>query len=227
MDALFPGNYHVYDIETEGPFRSAQEVLPIFSLFKGVVWYGIKWYVDSDNPGGPDAAMVEALRLARNALLPYAALGRGVLITGHNLIGTNGALDPAYLEHTFGIERIYTYYKDDAYLSDYPLPRFATLKCGPLFGGVDSLVVGKRIPNTDFFRLAPGRSPLLWLEPGSSAELAARFPAHAGEVFCVGAVADTAGGRIALVSTLLSDFASTPNPETAIEALLRNLFALP
>ncbi|MBM3316374.1 MAG: hypothetical protein FJY75_00835 [Candidatus Eisenbacteria bacterium] len=226
LDAFAPGNYHIYDMETEGPFRSAQEVLPLFSLFKGVVWYGIKWHAAS---GAPDGAMLEALRLARDALLPYAAAGHGVLISGHNLIGTAGAFPAAWLREPFGIEEIHTYYdaRVDVWISDFELPRFAVVRCGAPFGGTDSLVVSRRVPSTDYFRMSPGRDPLLWLEPGSSPTLLSVFPRHATETFCLGAVADTGAGRVALVSTLLTDFAPVPSPAAAVEALLRDLLSAP
>jgi hypothetical protein len=224
MNTIAPGNYHIYDMEVEGPFRSVQEVLPLFSLFKGIVWYGIKWHEGSVLP---DAAMVTALGLARGALLPYVAQGRGMLITAHNLMGTNGGLSRDYLESTFGIDEIYTYFQHEEYISDFGLPRRAAVRCNPLFGNADSLIVNKRIPNTDFFHLASGRQPLLWLEPGSVPELLDPFPQHADEVLSLGAVAESGDGRLAIVSTLLTDFSPTQNPEGAVELLLRDLFGLP
>lgn len=226
MDAVAPGNYHIYDMEQEGPFRSAQEVLPLFSLFRGVVWYGIKWHEASDVP---DAAMIAALGLARDALVPYASAGHGLLLTAHNLIGSAGGLSSSYIRQVFGIEEIYTYYdpRADVFISDFELPRFAAPRCGPPFGGTDSLVVSKRVPATDYFRLAADREPLLWLEPGSAPTLLSAFPRHAEEVFCMGAVAETGAGRIGLLTTLLTDFAATPDPNAATEALLRNLLSIP
>ena len=88
-------------------------------------------------------------------------------------------------------------------------------------------VYKKRLPNSDFFRLAEDRDPLLWLEPGSVEEILSKFPQHADEVFSVGAVADSGAGQIAICTTMLTDFYATPDPEAAVEALMRNLLDLP
>jgi len=229
MEALFPGNYHVYDMEIEGPFRSRAEVLPLFSLFKGIVWYGIQWFDESQGGGGSaeqDAVLREALALAQEALLPYAAEGGAILITAHNVLGTRGGLSSSYVERTFGVEAIHRYFEDEELLSDFSLPRRTMVQLGSWFGETDSLLVRNRVPHSDYFRLAAEREPLIWLRPGAAEDLLGVFPQHADEVFSLGAVADTAGGHVAIATTLLTYFHPSSEAEPAVEAFLRRLFAL-
>jgi hypothetical protein len=224
MDAFAPGNYHVIDVAVDGVFRSRAEVLPIFSLFKGVVWYG---GVSFDGGEASDAAMVEGLRLAQESLEPYAAAGGRILITGHNLLGTNGALTPAFYRDRFGIEALYTHVVEDERPTDFLVPRNLAVRCGPAFGGVDRLLVNSPLKNTDFFRPSASLEPLLWFDPATLDTTA--FPEHKTEPFYFGAIARSGNGRIALATTVLTRFRAgdAGTPDEGVNALLESLFDAP
>ncbi len=214
MDALFPGNYHIYDLEYEGAFRSAPEVLPIFNLFRGVVWYGIKRY---NNVGGNsddvDQVMREALELAEGSLAPYAELGGAIFLTAHNLFGTAGGLSAEFWHETMGVAGLYMHLEDDVLISDTDLPRGIYLRCGDLFGGADSLLTRRSVPSSDFFAISNRLEPLLWTDPGVLDSAAVH----------VGAVAAIGPGKVAFCTTLLTEFNTSSDPDDAVETLLRNL----
>ncbi len=224
MDVVVPGNYHVYDVEIEGPFRSRQEVLPLFQLFKGVVWYGIIFY---ENSGEMDAAMREGLQLAEGSLHDYVSSGSGMLISGHNLIGTASGLSDDFLEGTFGIEQIYVQNVDDIWTSNFSLNRRTAynqptyVRSGPAFGGIDSLRMRVDLRGIDAFEIGPELEPVLWLEPATLDTL--KFPANATEPFYMGAVVRWEGGELALCSTTLADFHPASHPNEAIENLIRRI----
>jgi hypothetical protein len=219
MDAVFPGSYHVYDVWSDGVFRSLQEVTAILDLFRGVVWYGGWMY---DGGAESDRQLREALELAAPALWDYVASGRSVLISAHNALGTEGALSPSFYKDEFGIAEVYTHFVIDEYISDLQLPRSTAVRCGPAVGGSDSLLVAIPIDRTDFFGITAGAEPLFWVDPGVLDS--ASVPANYENPVYVGAIAERGEGRLALCSTLLSHF-RRGDGETAVEGLMRELFA--
>lgn len=221
MDALFPGNYHVYDVQTEGPFRSRQEALPIFQLFKGVVWYGIPNYSGSADQ---EEAMRAGLTLAEESLAPYVDAGGRVLISAHNLMGTNGGLSERFCRQVFGVERVYSYRLELDYISDFALDAGTRFPCGPLFGG-DSLTLGAPLRKSDGFALSPSLEPLLWAPPGSLDPEEA--PDNPTEPYYLGALARKGSGSIALFSTLLTRFQEAGHPGERVEGLMREMFLTP
>ncbi|MFC1572759.1 hypothetical protein ACFL6M_04080 [Candidatus Eisenbacteria bacterium] len=225
MDALVPGNYHIYEVELNGPFRSRQEVLPLFELFKGVVWYGMGSFIESGSSEPMDAAMAEGLRLAEGSLVDYVSSGHPMLITAHNLIGRRGGLSRTFWEQSLGLEEVYTHVTGHERTTDLAIPRLAFVHCGPMMGGYEKLRISWSESRTDAFKISGSLEPLLWLEPGTLDTT--EFPAHATEPFYIGAVADFGSGRLAFCSTLLNNFHPIqPDPEAAVEALLSDLLDL-
>ncbi len=223
METLLPGNYHVYDVDVEGVFRSEQEVLPIFRLFKGVLWYGIKWHGHSENV---DRAMRLGLELAEGSLEAYAADGGNVLITGHNLVGTEGGLSRDFWLDTFGIEEVYYEATGEEPTSNFQIGR-EYFRFGPLFGGADSLKLRLPSYNNDVFRPSPSLEPLLWLDPAVLDTT--DIPEHAVLPAYAGAIAEIGSGRIGLCTTMLTDFISGESdvePDEAVDSLLVNFFHL-
>lgn len=229
LDNVIPGNYHIYDVWRDGPFRSAQEVLPVLRLFKGIVWYGGKQF---DGSAPSDEQMRTGLGLAQDALGEYVAQGGRLLLTGHNVIGTASGLDAEFYLRTFGIERVYDHFEDDVWISDLTLPRRTSsgsdvyVHCGPSCGGVDSLRVASPITMTDVFALSPALEPIMWLEPATLDTL--MLPEHATEPAYLAAESSWGTGRMILASTVLTRFrdGGAGTPETAVDNLLRRLFDL-
>jgi hypothetical protein len=224
METFAPGNYHVYEVAIDGVFRSRVEVLPLFSLFKGVVWYSGLSY---DGSEASDAAMREGLALAQESLYPYVAGGGRLFISGHNLFGTEGALSPTFVRDRLGVDKVFTHVVEDERPTDFLVPRNLITRCGVSMGGVDSLAVNSPLKNTDLFRPSAGLEPLLWFEPATLDTVA--FPEHVHERFYVGAIAHWGTGRLAFCSTVLTRFraASAGTPEAGADALLQSLFQSP
>jgi hypothetical protein len=229
MDALVPSDYHIYDVWEEGPFRSRQEILPLFCLFKGVVWYGGKHF---DGSTASDQAMKDGLELAETALVDYVSGGGGVFVTGHNLIGTEAGLSRSFWQNAFGIETIFAHSVDEEWITNITLPRkeygeSVHLRCGPRLDGADSLKVNSPITMTDFFRISEALEPLLWLDPATIDTTV--IPEHATEPIHVAALAEWGSGRMGLASTILTRLkeGGTGTPEEALEAVLRDVLALP
>ncbi len=224
MERVAPGNYHLYDVWEDGVFRSAQEVLPTLSLFKGVVWYG---GVASSATGESDAQMVAGLALAEQALYDYVAGGGNLLITSRDAIGTNGGLRTRFMQETFGLGSIFVRPSGDQYVTDCTLPKGAAVGCGGYFDR-DSLKVGTAVSGTDFFRLTARVEPLLSIDHRRLTESLRPEP-DSTEIVYAGALATWGAGRCALFSTLLTRF-EDPGPdesaEEAIAALVRRLFGL-
>lgn len=226
MDELFPGNYHVYDVWEDGVFRSSQEILPLLSLFKGVLWYGTTY---SSGSTLSDDQMSEGLALAQESLLDYVSSGGAILITAHNVIGTGGGLSRSFWHDTFGIEEIFTYYDRDEWITNIRLPSKIHVQCSPLYGGLDSLEVTKPVSESEFFRVTESIAPLLWVNPELLNKKLNPEPQE-GEAVYIGAIAEWGSGRIALCSTLLTSFGEKDNQnqmgKEAVESLLRHIFGL-
>jgi hypothetical protein len=224
MDTFAPGNYHVLEIAVDGVFRSPVEVLPLFSLFKGVVWYSGLCY---DGSEASDAAMVEGLELAQESLYPYVSAGGRLLVMAHNLLGTAGGLTEAFVRDPLGVERVFTHPVEDEQPTDFLVPRNLVTRCGAAMGGVDSLRINSPLKNTDLFRPSAELEPLLGFEPATLDTTA--FPEHADEPFYFGAIAHWGPGRLAFCSAVLTRFrdGGAGTPEAGVDALLESLFATP
>jgi len=224
LETFAPGNYHVLEVAVDGVFRSRAEVLPLFSLFKGVVWYSGLCF---DGSEASDAAMIEGLQLAQGSLRPYVSGGGRLLITAHNLVGTAGAFTDAYARDSLGLAQVFTHAVEGEWPTDFLVPRNLKVRGGPALGGIDSLRVNSPLKNTDLFRPAPELEPLLWFEPATLDTTA--FPAHAAEPFYIGAIAHWGTGRLALCTAALTRFreGGAGTPEAGADALLQSLFTAP
>ncbi len=227
LEEVTGGNYHVYDVWEEGVFRSRQEVLPLFQLFKGVVWYGS---VNYDGSAQSDDQMVENLRLAQSAIVSYASSGGALLVTGHNLAGTGGGLTRAFWQDQFGIDFFFTQFDGEVYITDIQLPRSVFVHCGPDLGGVDSLRTSTTVKMSEFFRPTPELEPLLWLDPSLLEVNLYPEPDTAGtpEQAYFGARRYFGAGQVALCTSILTRFRAgeAGSPEDAVNALLGELFGL-
>lgn len=229
-EAIIPDNYHVHDVWEEGPFRSAQEVLAILSLFRGVLWYG-GWVYE----GGltSDEQMREGLELAQAAIVDYITAGGRVFLTGHNVIGTQGGLSSRFWRDAFGIEQIYRVYRDEEWISDMDLPRSSVsgenvyVRCGPALGRCDSLRVLIPVKQSDFFAISESLEPLLWLDPATIDTTA--IPEHATLPVYIGARGAWGNGEMALISTIITHLRATGEVsfEEGLENLLRDVLAIP
>ena len=221
MDGFAPGNYHVYEVAIDGVFRSRAEVLPLFSLFKGVVWYSGLTF---DGSEASDAAMREGLELAQESLYPFVSAGGRLIVSAPNLFGTAGALSPAFVRDRLGVDRVFTHVVQDERPTDFLVPRNLVTRGGPALGGVDSLLVNSPLKNTDLFRPSAALEPLLWFAPATLDTTA--FPGHAYEPLYIGAIAHWGTGRLAFCTTVLTRFrdGGAGTPEAGGNALLESLF---
>jgi hypothetical protein len=224
MQAAAPGGVHVLDVAVDGVFRSRAEVLPLLSLFRGVVWYG---GLSFDGSAEGDAQLREGLQLARESLQPYVAGGGRLLLTAHNLFGTEGSLPPEFYHDVLGVETVHTHVVEDERPTDFLVPRNLLVRCGAAFGGVDSLRVNSPLKNTDLFRPSAALEPLLWFEPATLDTLA--FPDHARERFYIAALARAGDGKLAFCTTVLTRFrdGGAGAPDAGVNALLEALFHAP
>jgi len=235
MESIAPGNYHIYDVWDEGVFRSRQEVLPLFQLFKGIVWYGRKFVsgTGSSSSRESDEQMYENLTLAQASLIPYAESGGALLISGHNAIGSGGALTRAFWQDQLGISLIFTRFDADydVFTTNMDLRRRTIVHCGPSLGGVDSVKVqNTRVGMSEFFRPGAHLEPLFSIDPDDiQADLVPEPEMEPQkELVFFGVRRPIGDGHIALCTVPLFRFeaADAGTPEDAVEALLRDLFGL-
>lgn len=230
LDELFGENMHLYDVWEEGVFRSAQEVLPTLSLFKGVIWYGTKYHSGS---GPSDEQMVAILMLAEAGLYDYVAGGGHLLITGLNVIGTEGGLSDDFVTRTFGAGAVYEYWDTDAeqFFTNITLPSREYVQCGAFVTEIDSIKVSTRISMTDYFSLGLELEPVFSL-PAKILDQVLIPEAAPEEQVHVGAIATWDGGKLCLCSTLLTQFDDddSANPEAdpieMVKTLIRYVFDL-
>ncbi len=192
MDSLAGGDYYVYDVQQKGAFRSALEVFPLFSLFRGVVWY-------SGNPhSANDALMRVNLRRAHRGIARYLEAGHPVLIAAREAATPAGGLTASFLQDTLGIRDYFTL----ASGADLGLMARDSIFCG--FGEPrDSVVVTDfLILDPDFLQLEGDVTPLYWVRPGRLTRFGLIEPDQSNEPAYLGVLSTRAGGRLAMVSFL-------------------------
>ncbi len=100
LDSLLPGSqYTIFDIESQGTFRSAKEVSLILPLFQQVVWYG-------DTRPTPSAALVTG----ESGIAEFLDGGGSIFLDGTSLLGDEGSLSYGFAADYLGIDSLRTRY---------------------------------------------------------------------------------------------------------------------
>ncbi len=221
LDSVAPGNYFVYDVKTRGGFRSAQEVYPLLSFFKGVVWY-------SGLPNvGNDASMLANLKLAESGLSRYLDDGGRVLIAATNAVGNNAGLSVAFARARFGVDDFFHV----AGRNDISLPRFSGFDID-FVATADTLGNGTTVVSADFVLASEGTEGLFKLRENLPT-LSGALPDPEGKDAWIGLLREAGAGRAVLLTLPLSlaNRPSAGDPPVPLvnkygAALLRRLFGL-
>ncbi len=223
MDSIAAGNYHIHDVETAGNFRTPAEIAPLFSLFRGVVWYGGA-VGDSRN----DASVLANLQMADlgGGLRDYLEGGGRVMLAAHNAVGDSAGLSADFAREILGIEQFFRKDRD----FDIGLPNRSTLQVD-LAGTVDSLQNTSTMVRAEFFTVAADVVPLLTVPAGFLARV---YPDQADEIDpdqsetpAVLAVESRRSGVIAVASFVPSRTNGFQNRDRVMAMLFRRLLLEP
>lgn len=223
LDSIAPANYHVHDIESAGGFRTPAEIGPLFSLFRGVVWYGSA-VIDARN----DASVVTNLQMADlgGGLREYLSGGGRVFLAAHNALGDSAGLSDTFAEEVLGLETFFRIDRD----ADIGLPNRSTV--ATTYGGAaDSLQNTSTLVRAEFFTAAADIDPLFSVPPGF---LARAYPDQADDIrpdqAAVPALLGVESrrlGRIAVSSLVPSRANGFANRDRVMAAHLRRLMLEP
>jgi hypothetical protein len=236
MSSLTAGEYTYYDMEEygrsepsrRGEFRSWAEVQPLLSMFRGVVWYG---GVENETN---DAVFRANLTKAEPGIRGYVASGGHLLITAMNVVGDGTGFSADFLDSVLGVADLYVVPHNPFPTTDLGLARNTVIRA-ELDGALDSLKISSSFAGaaSDYMLLKPGVDSLLWVPPGfldpdssrkvyasrDTTEHQQTRPAH------LGLLNRQTGGKIAIVTFLLSRANGFNNGATYTEALFRRVLA--
>lgn len=158
LDSLVPGaQYTVFDVASQGAFRSPGEVSLILPLFRQVVWYG-------DTRSAPSGA----LTTGEVGIGVFLDGGGNIFLEGISLVGTGGSLSPGFAAGYLGIDSLRTRYVSP---SNPSTTNFDFLNGMVMRGnqalGLDSLRVVGIYSGCEMIYPSPGAQTLFYLPPGS------------------------------------------------------------
>lgn len=217
LDSTAAGGFEIYDLNREGGFPTGAVVHPLFSLFRGVVWYGGS--ANESNDPAVYAALSQADR--SGGLRHYLEDGGRVLLCAHNAVGDSAGLGAAFAQEVLGISEFFELDRS----TNIGMLSGALLETD-LTGGPDSLRMAGSV-GTDFFLVDPDVTPLFQVRPGY---FAATYPAQVEDIepdqreipAAVG-VLSTRAGRIGLLTFLPSRANGFENRDAILRALLRQV----
>ena len=100
VDSLVPAHeYTVFDVASQGAFRSPREISLILPLFKQVVWYG-------DTRSTPSAG----LAMGQSGIAEFLDNGGSLYVEGVAVLGDNGSLTAEFAAQYLGVDSLRTQY---------------------------------------------------------------------------------------------------------------------
>lgn len=220
LDSVAAGNYFVYDIEDRGDFRSAKEIYPLFSNFRGVVWYGGTRRAEND------ASLQRNLGLAEGPLREYLAQGGRAFLCYRSAVGDADGFSAEFTQDVLGIAG---FFRDASHSHDLRLRSRSVLATTLLPAG-DSLEVGTTTSDADFLYLADeGVEGTIYVPPGFFLPDTTITPDQRTQPAYLGIQSERGGGAIALVTFIMSraPLSGGDSDLRVGAALLRKLFELP
>lgn len=164
FDSTIGRNLDEIDLYQGSGFTTSQEVGPLMSLFKGVLWIAGA-YVEAN-----EEKMAQNLALAEPGIREYVAGGGRVLIIGQSILGTGGGLSDGFASEVLGIPAFYEQWADvqDPASASTNIPSSQPVFYERLNGDADSLLV-YNIPNYVDYFLTPSGSGTgrYWVRPST------------------------------------------------------------
>lgn len=212
LESVAPGDTHVLDFERRGGFQTSQEVAPLFSMFRGVVWYG-----GTQNERN-DTILYENLRRAEPGLRSYIEQGGRFALIAAVGLGDSAALTPAFSRDVLGLRGFFR--ADGSH--NIPLERGSTVHTSVL-AATDSLSATSKTLEADFLRLEEDVIGLFWVPPGFLARAGSGDiePDQSSEPAYLGLSSERLGGRVSVVTFLLSRANGFGNGSAVGAAFLR------
>lgn len=157
LDSLVPNQYTVFDIASQGTFRSPAEVSLILPLFRQVVWYG-------DTRTTPSAA----LALGQGGIGEFMDGGGNFYVEGIATVGDNGSFTPGFIALYFGIDSLRTRYISSSQpnSTNFDLLNGWVLRGNPS-EGQDSLRVSGILSGCEIPYVSSSALTLFYLPPGT------------------------------------------------------------
>ncbi len=163
IDSVFGTTLDRIDLYNGPDFTTSQEIGPLLSLFRGVLW------LTGPHVASNESKMARNLAIAEQGIREYVENGGRVLVIGQSVVGTGGGLSDAFANEVLGIPEFFEQWSDiqDPSSGSTNVPMSHPVHYRRLDGGLDSLLV-YNIPNyVDYFRepIAPAVG-WYWVRPG-------------------------------------------------------------
>jgi hypothetical protein len=193
------GNVYTYDLIDAPDFVTVEQIEPLFSLFRGVVW------VTGPYQESNDLKMARNLRTAEAAITAYVETGGRLFLAGQTIIGHRGGISLEFAQEMLGIPEYYQIRiePEGTTVTDLDLNRETPVlfESGGQPGSLYSISSATRV---DYF-LAP-TSPgvgVYWVAPGALREMIGRdtVPVQDADPAYLGVVAHHGDGTICLITT--------------------------
>ena len=158
IDSLVPSHqYTVFDVASQGTFRSPREVSLILPLFKQVVWYG-------DTRSTPSAG----LSMGQNGIAEFLDNGGNLYVEGVAVLGDNGSLSSGFAAQYLGVDSLRTYYVSPSqpHSTNFGLLNGWVLRANQSLG-LDSLRVQGILAGCEIAYPSPQAETLYYLPPGA------------------------------------------------------------
>ncbi|MCA9729556.1 MAG: hypothetical protein KC729_17850, partial [Candidatus Eisenbacteria bacterium] len=181
----------------------------------GVVWYG------GNRRDSNDASFQKNLGLAEAGVRSYLADGGNLLLAYRDVVGDGGGFSADFAADVLGIEE---YFRDETGTTNIRLASRSLVGTSLVSAPDDTLQTTSSSPDADFFRLADDVDPLFWVEPGVLGPNVT--PDQTAQRAYLGVLSERDGGRIALVTYLLSRSDGRNNAHAVGAALLRRVFGI-
>jgi hypothetical protein len=158
LDSLVPGaQYTVFDVASQGTFRSAKEVSLILPLFQQVVWYG-------DTRPTPSAALVTG----ESGIGEFLEGGGNIFLDGIALVGDDGSFSYGFAADYLGIDSLRTRYIDhtDPSSTNFDLLHGTIIRANDALG-LDSIRVFGIYSGCEVMYPSADAQTLFYLPPGT------------------------------------------------------------
>jgi hypothetical protein len=157
IDSLIPTHqYTIFDVASQGNFRSPREVSLILPLFNKVVWYG-------DTRSTPSAG----LSMGQPGIAEYLDNGGNLYVEGVAVLGDNGSLSAEFAAQYLGVDSLRTIYVSPTQpkSTNFGLLNGWVLRSN-LALGLDSLIVQGIQAGCEIAHPSPLAETLYYLPPG-------------------------------------------------------------
>ena len=161
VDSLVPAHqFTIFDVGSQGAFRSPREISLILPLFKQVVWYG-------DTRSTPSAG----LSMGQAGIVEFLDNGGSLYVEGVAVLGDNGSLTSDFAAQYLGVDSLRTHYvsMSQPHSTNYGLLNGWVLQPN-LALGLDSIKVQGILGNCEIVHASSQAQTLYYLLPGAFPE---------------------------------------------------------